>query len=46
LVFYLLQINTLLDGFRKDSKLSHEDIINAFKEMNAKEDLKEIFQVH
>ncbi|CAG2257497.1 cilia- and flagella-associated protein 36-like [Mytilus galloprovincialis] len=38
-------INTLLDGFRKDSKLSHEDIINAFKEMNAKDDLKEIFQV-
>ena len=40
------QVMKLLDAFKKDTGLTDEAIIKALTDMNAKADLKEIFQVN
>lgn len=40
------QIDILLEGFRIDTGLTHEQIIQAMKDLNSKPDLRDIFQVH
>ena len=41
-----IQVMKLLDAFKKDTGLTDEAIIKALTDMNAKADLKEIFQVN
>ncbi|XP_069116099.1 cilia- and flagella-associated protein 36-like [Argopecten irradians] len=38
-------VEKLLEGFIRDSKLTHDELIKALADMNAKPDLREIFQV-
>ncbi|XP_033734429.1 cilia- and flagella-associated protein 36-like [Pecten maximus] len=38
-------VEKLLEGFIRDSKLTHDELIKALADMNARPDLREIFQV-
>ncbi|ESO85584.1 hypothetical protein LOTGIDRAFT_155072 [Lottia gigantea] len=42
---YKCLIDSLLQAFQEDSGLSHDQIIQALHNMNAKTDIREIFQV-
>ncbi|KAK3780668.1 hypothetical protein RRG08_028116 [Elysia crispata] len=42
---YKKLVDLLLEGFRTDTGLTHDQIIKAMKDLNNKSDLKEIFQV-
>ncbi|CAH1791848.1 unnamed protein product [Owenia fusiformis] len=41
---YKRLVTGLLEGFREDAKLTHEQIISALSEMNKKDDLRVMFQ--
>ena len=34
----------LLEAFVKDTKLSHDQVIKALKDMNSKKDIRDVFQ--
>ncbi|GFR66891.1 cilia- and flagella-associated protein 36-like [Elysia marginata] len=42
---YKKLVDLLLEGFRTDTGLSHDQIIKAMKDLNSKSDLRDIFQV-
>ena len=39
------QIDLMLEGFRTDTGLTHDQIVTAMKDLNSKPDLRDIFQV-
>ncbi|CAL1528405.1 unnamed protein product [Lymnaea stagnalis] len=42
---YIKLVDLLLEGFRTDTGLSHDQIIQAMKELSSKPDLRDVFQV-
>jgi hypothetical protein len=40
-----VQVDSLLEAYRKDTGLSHDDIIKGMKDLNAKPELRKLFQV-